>query len=76
MLGTLVIPKYLDPRSLIVDVHIKGHLSNTLIELSATIIVMTRETMNNLNLVNLRHTPIVLQLLDRSTVKLEGIIED
>jgi hypothetical protein len=51
-------------------------ISNTLIDLGATINIMTHETMQALGLTGLRGTPTVLQLTDRSTIKPEGILED
>jgi hypothetical protein len=47
-----------------------------LINLGASINVMTKETMQNLMWNNLRQTTIVLQLVDLSTAQLEGILED
>ena len=37
---------------------------------------MTIETVRKLGLTNLRPTPIILELADRSTIKLEGILDD
>lgn len=76
MLGKVLSPKYLDPSSLVVDVHINSIIfPNALIGLGDTINVMTRETMFNLNLQGaLRKTHMVLQLLDRSIVSPEGVI--
>ena len=70
--------KYLDPGSLVVDVHISGTIvPHTLIDLGAAINVMTKDTMLKLNLQgSLRKTTTVLQLADRSTVTPEGIVED
>jgi hypothetical protein len=69
--------KYMDPRSLVVKVNINNtSITNTRINLGATINVMTKETMEKLQLPGLRPTPIVLQLADRSTVKPEGMLED
>jgi hypothetical protein len=51
-------------------------LVNTLIDLGVAINVMTHETMETLGLTGLRETPTVLQLVDRSTIKPEGILED
>ena len=51
-------------------------IPNTLIDLGATINVMTLETMRTLQLTNLQHTTIVLELADRSKVIPEGILED
>eukprot|EP00253_Pinus_taeda_P006126 PITA_06126 len=78
MLGQVICPKYFDPGSPVVDVHINGTIiPHTLIDLGATINDMTRDTMLKLNLQSsLRKTSTVLQLEDRSTVTLEGIVED
>jgi hypothetical protein len=78
MLGKLIVPKYLDPWSRLINVHINNTLlKNTLIDLGVAINFMTRDTMMKLNLQEfLRNTPIVLQHLDRSTVKPEGMLED
>ena len=58
--------------------HINGTIvPHTLIDLGVAINVMTKETMLKLNLKGaLRRTTIVLQLAGRSTVALEGIVED
>eukprot|EP00253_Pinus_taeda_P023617 PITA_23617 len=78
MLGQVICPKYLDPGSPVVDVHINGTIiPHTLIDLGAAINVMTRDTMLKLNLQSsLRNTSTVLQLTYRSTVTPEGIVED
>eukprot|EP00253_Pinus_taeda_P030064 PITA_30064 len=78
MLGQVICLKYLDPGSLVVDVHINGTIiPQTLIDLGVAINVMTRDTMLKLNLQSsLRKTSTVLQLVDRSTVTPEGIVED
>ena len=78
MLGSMISPKYLDPSSLIVDVKIDGIMvPNTLFDIGVAINVTTKETMLKLNLQGaFRTTNIVLQLADRSTIALEGIIED
>eukprot|EP00253_Pinus_taeda_P006134 PITA_06134 len=77
-LGQVIYPKYLDPRSPVVNVQINGTIiPHTLIDLGAAINVMTRDTMLKLNLQgSLRKTSIVLQLAERSTVTSEGIVED
>lgn len=50
---------------------------NSLIELGATISVMTKETMLNINLQWVfSNTTIVLLLVDRSTIDHEGFIKD
>jgi len=51
MLGQVICPKYLDPRSPVVDVHISGTIiPHTLIDLGVASNVMTRDTMLQLNL--------------------------
>lgn len=51
MLGRVISPKYLDPGSLLVEVHINGSVvPNTLIDLGVEINLMNRETMLKLNL--------------------------
>ena len=74
----MIFPKYLDPGSPVVDVHIDGVIVlNTLIDLGVSINVMNRETMLKINLQgNLRKTTTVLQLADLSTLTPEGIFED
>ena len=78
MLARVIFPKYLDPGSPVFDVHIDGVIvPNTLIELGATINIMTKETMLKLNLQGtLRKTITVLQLGNWSIVTLEGIVEE
>jgi len=78
LLGQVICPKYLDPGSPVVDVHINGTIiPHTLIDLGAAFNVMTRDTMLKLNLQSsLRKTSTVLRLADRSTVTPEGIVED
>jgi len=78
ILGRVIFPKYLQPQIPIVDVHIDGFIvPNTLIDLAAVINVMTKETMLKLNLQGaLRKTITMLQLVDRSTIALEGVVED
>jgi hypothetical protein len=73
----VVTAKYTDLGIPIVDVYINNIcIPNTLIDLGATINVMTRETMKKLKLTNLHQTSTVLQMVDRSTVEPEGILED
>ncbi|GLJ22803.1 hypothetical protein SUGI_0429710 [Cryptomeria japonica] len=77
MLGKIVIPKYSDPSSPVVSIVINGNqIKNVLIDLRAAINVMPREVMKHLENNGLRTTPIVLQLVDGSTVRPGGIIED
>lgn len=78
MLGQVICPNYLDPGSPVVDVHINCTvIPHTLIDLGATINVMTKDTMLKLYLQgSLRKTMTMLQLADCSTMTPEGIIED
>jgi len=47
MLGRVISPKYLDPGSSVVDIHINNIIApNTLIELGVAINAMTKETMH------------------------------
>jgi hypothetical protein len=77
MSGKFFMEKYVDPGSPIVNIHINNiSITNTLIDLGDAINVMTKGTMEKLNLLNLRPTPTILQLADRSTIKPEGVLED
>ena len=77
ILGKLVIPKYSNPGSPIVNLIINGQpIKNALIDLGAIINVMTKDTMKKLNTEGLRATPTILQLADSSTVTPDGMIED
>ena len=77
MLGKVVIPKYSDLGRPTVNVIINGQsIKNALIDLGAAINVMTKDTMKKLNIKGLRATPIVLQLVDTSTITPDGMIED
>lgn len=70
MLGQVIFLKYLDPGSLVVDVHINDTIvPHTLIDLGAAINVMTKDTMLKLNLHgSFRKTTTVLQLANCSTL--------
>ncbi|XP_059075395.1 uncharacterized protein LOC131875325 [Cryptomeria japonica] len=77
MLGKLCVPKYFDTGSPVVGIFINGvQVHNALIDLGATINVMTKDVMQKLNITTLRSTPIVLQLADSSIVKPNGMVED
>eukprot|EP00253_Pinus_taeda_P026627 PITA_26627 len=77
MTNTISIEKYVDPGIPKVTTIINNiQIPNTLIDLGAAINVMTLETMRTLQLTNLQHTTIVLELADRSKVIPEGILED
>jgi hypothetical protein len=70
MMGRVLIDKYFDLGNPIVNVKINNTLiSNTLIDLSTAINVMTCEIMEDLELIGLKETPTVLQLVERSTIK-------
>jgi hypothetical protein len=76
MMGGVLATKYFDPGSPVVNVKINNTLiSNSLIDLGVAINIMTHETMKALGLTGLGGTPTVVQLADRSTIKLEGILE-
>jgi hypothetical protein len=77
MLGKIFMAKYMDPGSLVFKVNINiTSIANTLVDLGAPINIMTKETMEKLQLSGLRPTPTVLQLAYRSIVKPEGMLED
>jgi len=77
MLGKLVTPKYSDPGSLVVDVSINGQsIKNALIDLGATINVMTKDTMKNLKIEGLRDPLAIMQLAESSTVTPNEMIEN
>ena len=61
MLETIKVPKYSDPGSHVVTLAIQGvQVQNILIDLGASINVMTKEVMAKLHIVGLRETPTVL----------------
>ena len=69
--------KYGNPRNPIVTAYIKQiPIPNTLVDQGATINIMTVMTMEELQLGNLRPTPISLELADRSRVKPVGVLDD
>eukprot|EP00253_Pinus_taeda_P028431 PITA_28431 len=77
MMGCVSIQKYIDPRNLVVSVQISNILvSNVLIDLGASINVMTMKTMDQIWLSHLRPTPTMLELADRSKIKPEGVLDD
>eukprot|EP00253_Pinus_taeda_P028513 PITA_28513 len=77
MMGKITMHKYVDPGSPIVKTHINGiEIPNTLIDLGASINIMSRQTMEQLKLPNLLFTPTLLQLADRSIIKPDGVLED
>lgn len=77
MMGKTTIQKYLDSGSPIVKIHINGtEIPNKLIDLGATINIMSKQVMDTLRLPNLLYTPNLLQLVDRFVIKLDGVLED
>ena len=71
------VEKYGDPRNPIVTISIRGILiPNTLIDLREAINVITLQTVQQLDILNLRPTPTMLELADRSRIKPEGVLDD
>jgi hypothetical protein len=70
--------KYANPGNPIVSVTIKNvSIGNTLVELGATINIMTINIVELLQLSQfLRPTPTVLELVDRTTIKPVGVLDD
>ena len=77
MMGRAPLDKYDDPGNPTIIVYI-GHnqIPNVLVDLGATINVMTIETVKKLGLTNLRPTPTILELANISRIKPEGIFDD
>ena len=62
MMGKIAIPKYLDPGSPVVKIHINGiEIQNTLIDLGAAINIRSRKIVEKLKLPNLLFTSTLLQ---------------
>jgi len=77
MLGKAMPVKYGDPRNPILVVQINGvDILNVLVDLGATINVITSETILTLGLSDLKPTHMVLELADRSTIRPIGKLED
>jgi hypothetical protein len=74
----LKLAKYGNPGNPVVTININEVSSgNTLIDLGATINVMTATTLENLQLKPLlRPTPTILELTDKTRVIPEGILDD
>lgn len=69
--------KYIDPGNLVVSVQIGDILvSSVLIDLRVAINVITREIVDQIGLVHIHPTPIVLELADRSKINPEGVLDD
>eukprot|EP00253_Pinus_taeda_P009414 PITA_09414 len=72
-----VIEKYADPGIPMVTTFINGYpIRNTLIDLGVGINVMKMETLSHMGSFDLLPTPTMLDLANRSKVKLEGVLED
>ena len=77
MLGKETPVKYEDPGNPIVTVQIFSHsFSNTLVDLGAAINILTTKTCEKLGITALEPTTTLLELADRSIIKLEGILQD
>lgn len=77
MMGKPIVQKYLDPSGFIVKIYMNGiEIPNTLIDLEASINIMSKKTMDKLKLLNLQYTLTLLQLVGRSVIKPNGILED
>ena len=69
--------KYDDPRNPTITMQIgRTQIPNVLVDLGAVINVMIIKTIRKIGLTNLRPTPTILELADRSTMKPEGIMDD
>ena len=69
--------KYIDLGVPLVTISINiFSILNTLIGFGVVINVMTMETLHNLKIYNIRPTPTILELADRSKVKHEGVVDD
>ena len=77
IMGKTLLVEYDDPGNPTVTVQIGStQIPNILVYLGTTINFMTIETVRKLGLTNLRPTPTILELADRSTIKPEGILDD
>ena len=77
MLDNLKIPKYSNHRSPVVTLAIQGiQVQNVLVDLGASINVMTKEVIYKLHIIGLREMPIVLQLADSLTIIPDGMLEN
>ena len=77
MSNTVFVEKYVDLGIPMVTIKINNFsISKTLIDLGAAINVMTLETMENMDLKNLRLTTTILEIADRSKIAPEGMLGD
>ena len=76
-LGNSIPVKYGDPGNPILTVKINRiGIQNVLVDLGGAINVITSKILHTLGLRNLKLTPIVLELTDRSTVRPLGKLQD
>ena len=76
-MGKVPLAKYVDVGNPTSTVCIgKIQISNVLVDLGTLINFITIETLKQLGLTNLKPTPNILEMADRSTIKLEGILDD
>ena len=77
IIGKVPLAKYIDTGNPTVTVCIgKIQISNVWVDLGTSINVMTIETLKQLRLSNLRPTPTILEMADRSTIKPEGVVDN
>ena len=77
MSTSITMEKYIDLGVPLVTISINSFsIPNTLIDLGATINVMTMETLRNLKIYNIKPTPTILELENRSKVRPEGVVDD
>ena len=76
-MGKTLLAKYDDLGNPTITVKIGStHIPNIMVYLGTAINIMTIETVRKLGLTNLRPIPTILELVDRSTIKHEGILDD
>ena len=69
-MGKTLLAKYDDPGKHTITIQIGDtQISNILVDLGTTINVMTIEIVWKLGLTNLRQTPTILEMADRSNIK-------
>ena len=77
IIGKIPLAKYNDPGNPTVTIQIGDtQVPNVLVYLGGSINVMTIENVRKLGLTNIRPTPTILELADRSTIKPDGILDD
>jgi len=77
LLGRETPVKYEDLGNPIVTIHINGRsFPNALVDLGATINILTTETCEVLGIIALEPTITLLELVDRSVIRPEGTLQD